>query len=871
MVARILGLFIGIMAFTGFAQGQKFSKKLQEEYNQMLFRSGKALDVVMVAADQPKLDSLDLALTARGASRKERGKAVVSYLVDFAENHQFKHAGSYAQDTDVRIKQSFWIVPVHRAQVTKAGLEKLLVDDNVLHIELESEQTVQGHFPLPAKGPASRSPGGVEPGLEAVNSRFLWNLGYTGRGKKILNYDTGIWPDHPTHIGRFMGDRGPLAHAWYPFDKFLPGDKGNSHGTHTNGTSVGLDTATQDTVGMAFNSYFMATDPIVSSLADVRGVAELMSGYQWAMDPDGNPATSDDMPDVINNSWGRPYDPADTNMCSSFVDNALLAMEVAGIVSVQSAGNAGPGAGTVGFPAGNNPTLTANFAVGAVDGNNPNFPIASFSSRGPSACGDTGSLNIKPEIVAPGVAVRSAIRDGNGNYTYDFYQGTSMAGPHAAGIALLLMEAFPQASAQEIKMAMYLSATDLGVPGEDNVYGNGMLNGEAAYNHLLQTYTPATPASQTFDADVTQTSLDRADFLCLGIQPVGTVLHHRAAINTSNANLSYGVYGLDTVSHSFTQATLNGVDSLNLGSYAFTQSGWNEFFVSYTQSQEQEVDVLNNARFTQVYVLHESSLPYVEEFNQDTWLQESEVYIHDEDNIFTWDTAHVFTPSGDNRAAMIPLFDYLPRNGQRDGIISAKINLPSSGAVNLYASFDYAYQLRFVGFPDSLEMRVSTDCGTSWTSVKQWGTEELNTTDQPLGQTGFVPLTADDWRADTVDLSAFADAGEIIVKLEAINGGGNNLYVDRLQIFDDAGPVTVNEYAVETGWELFPNPAKNTVSLRVTDDSRVGSTGAVMDLKGRTVKTFTVRGEQTVISLKELPAGVYVIRFGEETAKLIVE
>ncbi len=871
MVARILVLLFSITALHGYSQSQKLSKELQAEYDRLLLRSGQTVDVVIVSSSQTRLDSIDLALQQARISRKDRGKAVVKYLMDFAHANQFKHARRYRQNPDVRIKQTYWIAPVHRAKVTRAGLDELLVDEEVLSIELETEQTAEGHFPIPAEGSESRTPGGVEPGLEAVNSRFLWNLGYTGKGQKILNYDTGIWPDHPTHIGRFMGDRGPLSHAWFPFDKYLPGDKGNSHGTHTNGTSVGLDTATNDTVGMAFNSYFMATDPIVSSLADVRGVVELMSGYEWAMNPDGDTTTSSDMPDVINNSWGRPYDPADTQMCGSFVDNALLAMEVAGIVSVQSAGNAGPGAGTVGFPAGNNPTLTANFAVGAVDGNNPNYPIASFSSRGPTTCGDTGALLIKPEIVAPGVGVRSAIRDGNGNYTYDFYQGTSMAGPHVAGIALLLMEAFPQASAQEIKMAMYLSADDLGAPGEDNVYGNGMLNGEAAYNYLSQTYTPASPNALTFDADVTQTSLDQTSFLCLGTTLVGATLHNSATINTSNASLNYGVYGVDTMSYTFSATSLNGTDSLSLGTYTFTQSGWNEFFVNYQQGQELEADEMNNARFTQVYVLHEATLPYAEEFSQNAWLQESEVFIEDEDNVFTWDTAHVFTPSGDNRAAMIPLFDYLPRNGQRDGIVSARVNLPSAGAVNLYASFDYAYKLRFVGFPDSLEMSVSTDCGSSWTSVKKWGTEDLNSTDQPLGQTGFVPVSADDWDADTVDLSAFSDAGEIIVKLEAINGGGNNLYVDRLQIFDDAGPVTVNEYAVETGWELFPNPAKNMMSLRVLDDSLEGSTGAVMDLKGRALKTFTVRGEQTHISLKELPAGVYVVRFGKETAKLIVE
>lgn len=89
-------------------------------------------------------------------------------------------------------------------------------------------------------------------------------------------------------------------------------------------------------------------------------------------------------------------------------------------------------------------------------------------------------MTIKPEAVAPGTSVRSAVPGG-----YGFKTGTSMASPHAGGVIALLMEAFPWATGTEIKLALLATATDLGVAGEDNTYGHGLIDAGAAYQFLL--------------------------------------------------------------------------------------------------------------------------------------------------------------------------------------------------------------------------------------------------------------------------------------------------------------------------------------------------------------------------------------------------
>src|SRR5690606_22491680 len=139
--------------------------------------------------------------------------------------------------------------------------------------------------------------------------------------------------------------------------------------------------------------------------------------------------------------------------------------------------------------------LVSSFSVGNVSQSAP-FAIAGSSSRGPSQCGGEGSLLIKPEVSAPGINVRSSYLNGS----YAQLTGTSMSAPHVSGAVLLLKEAFPFLSGDIILMALYLTAFDLGEPGEDNDYGMGLIDVLAAYNYLIdEGYTPVPPVTNQTD------------------------------------------------------------------------------------------------------------------------------------------------------------------------------------------------------------------------------------------------------------------------------------------------------------------------------------------------------------------------------------
>jgi len=142
---------------------------------------------------------------------------------------------------------------------------------------------------------------------------------------------------------------------------------------------------------------------------------------------EGDPFEDGDVtmsPHVVNNSWGCP----DFEGCyPDTLRPAVEALRAAGIMMVVSAGNDGPGCGTASTPPAN---YDAVLSVGAT---NEDGRIVGFSSRGPA------DGLIKPDLSAPGENVRSSVPGGG----YGFAGGTSMAGPHVAGLVALLWSANP--------------------------------------------------------------------------------------------------------------------------------------------------------------------------------------------------------------------------------------------------------------------------------------------------------------------------------------------------------------------------------------------------------------------------------------------
>ncbi|MCC7355001.1 MAG: S8 family serine peptidase, partial [Anaerolineae bacterium] len=306
--------------------------------------------------------------------------------------------------------------------------------------------------------------------IERVRAPRVWQeLGITGRGVVVANMDTGVAWTHPALRAHYRGfTPNGVDHNYNWFDATgtspaLPMDD-DSHGSHTMGTMVGEDNSRANQIGVAPGAKWIAV-----RIFTPQGTTDawIHAGFQWLLAPtdlNGNNPDPGKAPDIVNNSWGSG------NIADPTFWNDLMAWRAAGIFSSWSAGNRGvDGPGSIGVPGG----YPHAFNVGATD---PNDILADFSSLGPGFW-----TPAKPNVSAPGDYVRSSVL---GN-SYDFFSGTSMAAPHVAGTAALLLAADPNLTVPDLETILARTAWDLGPAGFDPGYGAGRVDAYAAVRWAL--------------------------------------------------------------------------------------------------------------------------------------------------------------------------------------------------------------------------------------------------------------------------------------------------------------------------------------------------------------------------------------------------
>ncbi len=525
------------------AQGYNLLKMTPGLFEHLDTTQSEMTDVLVLLAEQWDARSFSDEAAAKRMVASERTAQAVSAMKDFALEQQqdFIPLLRNVPGVDNTGIESLWIV---NAVLLRAGHEAIYTLSTWPQVKMIELNDIPELMDPVAREPAERSVNGHEPGHDLIGAPEIWAMGYTGYGTKVLIFDSGSDYTHPSLIRGYWWHNAPLHEAWAAYGDFA--EDCSDHGTHVNGIATGLNRYTNDTTGVAFNANWMA-GPINFSSCHRPFNQQIRSTFQtfeWALDPDGDPDTSQDVPDVINCSWRSGQYGCEINASTILYSNVFAA----GIAIVNSGGNTGPEPYTVCCAAGINTGLVNSFAVGAV---NSSGLIASFSSRGPSPCDDAGgSLAIKPEVTAPGVSVRSSVHGGG----YGNFNGTSMAAPHVSGALLLLKEAFPYLDGETLLLALYFTAVDAGFPGEDNVYGMGIIHIPAAFDYLLdQGHVPVPPVSHQHDIVLVNVSVP-VDVFCNN-----TVM---ATMDVQNA-------GMDTVFNMFVQHGLKH-DTVPQAEYLWT-------------------------------------------------------------------------------------------------------------------------------------------------------------------------------------------------------------------------------------------------------------------------------------------------------------
>ncbi|WP_443089796.1 S8 family serine peptidase [Virgibacillus sp. MG-45] len=323
------------------------------------------------------------------------------------------------------------------------------------------------------KAPASEL-ANVEWNVERVGAPQAWEMGIDGSGTVVASLDTGVQWDHPALKEKYRGYDAATGNVEHPFSFYnatnpsseVPLDD-HGHGTHVTGTMVGSEPDGSNQIGVAPGAKWIAVK--VFDSAGSTSDAILLDGAEWILAPGGR---VDLAPDVVNNSWGGGPG------LDEWYRDAVRAWRAAEIFPEFSAGNTtifNPGGpGSVAVPA----NYPESFATGATDINDM---IAGFSLRGPSPYDE-----VKPDISAPGVNIRSSVPGGG----YEGgWNGTSMSGPAVTAAAALLRQVNASISVDEMEQILMNTATprtdEEYTESPNNGYGYGILDAYNAVSSIM--------------------------------------------------------------------------------------------------------------------------------------------------------------------------------------------------------------------------------------------------------------------------------------------------------------------------------------------------------------------------------------------------
>jgi subtilisin family serine protease len=269
----------------------------------------------------------------------------------------------------------------------------------------------------------------LDQSVPQIGAPAAWALGYEGDGVVVAVIDGGVDPSHPDLIDRIIVTR-----------NFTDGSEldEDGHGTHVASTIAGTGAAD----GGRYRGVAPGAQLLSAKVCEGLGCAEsaIVEAVQWAVVDEGAR--------IVNMSLGG----ADTVDIDPLEQAVMTLTADYGALFVIAAGNDGPTVGSVQSPGSVDVALT----VGAVDRADE---MASFSSRGP-----VDVVRIKPDLTAPGVGIVAARAAGTSlgepvDEWYTALSGTSMATPHVAGAAALLLQQHPDWGPAELKRVLMASGS----------------------------------------------------------------------------------------------------------------------------------------------------------------------------------------------------------------------------------------------------------------------------------------------------------------------------------------------------------------------------------------------------------------------------
>jgi len=326
------------------------------------------------------------------------------------------------------------------------------------------------------------------------------------------------------------------------------------------------------------------------------------------------------------------------------------------------------------------------------------------------------------------------------------------------------------------------------------------------------------------DAQVSAINQPSGSF-CSSTSPAQVVVKNVGLLPLTSFKVNTRVDNGTVVTQSFTgQNIASGASAtVNLANITGLTAG-NHTYTAYTTEPNGVADqqsANDTARGTFVANIP-VPLPVVEGFEGTTFPPNGWAVINPNAGSVTWTRSTTAAKTG-SASATVNHYNY-STNGHLDYLRAPAVNF-NNAFDSAFISFQHAYKLYSNTLTDTLEVVVSTDCGTNWTSVWKRGGSQLATTGG-TGGAGFVP-TAAMWSTSPtrVDLGAYLNAGPIFVALRSKNGFGQNVFVDDINIFGKNIPDhdAANLGFVNLGAEVCDLPFTPRISVANAGKLAIGS------------------------------------------------
>jgi PKD repeat protein len=300
-----------------------------------------------------------------------------------------------------------------------------------------------------------------------------------------------------------------------------------------------------------------------------------------------------------------------------------------------------------------------------------------------------------------------------------------------------------------------------------------------------------------------------------------------------------------------------------------TYSAPGEYEVTLNSTDGSNSDTETKTAFIKVQP-NAISIPFLEDFESYASLNgidEWEIYNPGNNAKF-----ELSTNAGHTGTKSARLLNFGQSAGQTDELISAPVDLSVLQSTDdITLSFRYSYKKRYASNDEWLKVFISSDCGYNWAQRKTIHGSYLS----PLAQNStWVPSSIDDWTTvHMTNVTSGYFTGDFRYKFEFESDGGNNFYLDNINIYYGApsDELSLESLSTEfTDLTLYPNPSDDEVNIRFNVMNDVQTTIMITDVSGQLVQESMINAQAgnnlVMMNTNQLAPGMYFVTLNASSA-----